>query len=76
MVEEELINFTASTLSLKRGDWALDTPFEDIDGWTSLGYMELITAIEDKLSIQLSMDAIMDCETLSDLCLAISETQA
>lgn len=76
MVDQELFDFAAATLNLNNSGWTLDTSFEDIDGWTSLGYMKLITAIEDNLSIQLSMDAIMDSKTLGDLNQAVIEAAA
>lgn len=68
-----LYDFASQTLSISSDGWTTDTQLDDIDGWTSLGYMKLITAIEDKLDIELSMDSIMETRSLGDLHAAVQE---
>lgn len=46
---------------------------EDIKKWDSLTHMDLVTSIEEGLSIQLSMDDIMDMRDIKTIKKIVSE---
>ncbi|MCR5547209.1 MAG: acyl carrier protein [Bacteroidales bacterium] len=44
-----------------------DTAPEDVDGWDSVTHVKLVTALEEKYDVKLSLREMMSWETVGDL---------
>lgn len=71
MSREEILNVTRAifkevfmeeSLEIK-----LETTAADIEGWDSLTHIELVSAIENKFSIQFSFREVMHFNSVSDM---------
>lgn len=49
------------------GEVSLQTKREDIPGWDSLQHVALIETIENKFNIHLSMDEMIEMQTVRDI---------
>ena len=48
-------------------DLSLDSEFENVPGWDSLGHMRIITEIEEKLNLEFDIDEIVGIDTIQKL---------
>ena len=54
-------------LDLDDYDLSLDSEFENVPGWDSLGHMRIITEIEEKLNLEFDIDDIVGIDTIQKL---------
>tara|TARA_B110000444_G_C18805546_1_gene579733 strand:+ start:130 stop:366 length:237 start_codon:yes stop_codon:yes gene_type:complete len=54
-------------LDLDDYDLSLDSEFENVPGWDSLGHMRIITEIEEKLNLEFDIDEIVGIDTIQKL---------
>lgn len=54
-------------LDLTDYELALDSEFESVPGWDSLGHMRIISEIEDQLNLEFEIDEIVGIDTVSKL---------
>lgn len=56
-----------NALDLNDYDLQLNSEFENVPGWDSLGHMKLVTEIEEKLNIEFDIDEIVGVDTVAKL---------
>ena len=56
-----------NALDLNDYDLKLNSEFEDVPGWDSLGHMKIVTEIEEKLNIEFDIDEIVGVDTVAKL---------
>jgi len=65
--KEKLKNILLDVLGLKEDELDDSLRMEDVKKWDSLTHMDLISTIEEKLSIQLNMDEIMSMKDIKTI---------
>ncbi len=56
-----------SSLNLKNYKLNLNSKFEKIPKWDSLGYMKMISEIESRLKLNIDIDEIVEANTVINL---------
>jgi acyl carrier protein len=56
-----------NALDLNDYDLQLNSEFENVPGWDSLGHMKIVTEIEEKLKIEFDIDEIVGVDTVAKL---------
>ena len=71
MEKNEIVEVIAGTVRDIMDDKSLviseDTAPEDVDGWDSVTHVNLVTALEEKYDVKLSLREMMSWETVGDL---------
>jgi acyl carrier protein len=44
-----------------------DTVLKSLEGWDSLAFVSLISAVQDRYGVDLSAEDLLSCETVADL---------
>jgi acyl carrier protein len=66
-MKEELASLAADVLGIERSSVVPELSREHEDQWDSLGHLRLVTAIEERFGIRLSMEEIESSMTIADL---------
>ena len=62
-----MVNIFKEALELEDYEVQLDSEFENVPGWDSLGHMRIITEIEEKLNLEFDIDEIVGVDTIQKL---------
>ena len=62
-----MVNIFKEALELEDYEVQLDSEFENVPGWDSLGHMRIITEIEEKLNLEFDIDEIVGVDTVQKL---------
>ena len=60
-------NIFKEALELEDFNVQLDSEFENVPGWDSLGHMRIISEIEEKLNLEFDIDEIVGVDTVQKL---------
>jgi acyl carrier protein len=52
---------------------SLNSKFEKVKGWDSLGHMKILSAVEDKLKVSFEIDEIVGINTIKKLIILIKK---
>lgn len=63
----ELDEIIIKTLKIDPSEVEKDYKKEDVDGWDSLAHLELIAAIEEHLSIELTLDQMVSLTSFQQI---------
>ncbi|AKA70304.1 acyl carrier protein [Clostridium scatologenes] len=66
MKENEIIEAIAYALEIDKERLNNDTKRESIEEWDSLGHIEIISELEERLNIKIPFEGIADIEKVSD----------
>ncbi len=66
-LKEFISNFAACFEDIDSSEFTADTPFQDIDEWTSLIAVTICAMVEEKYGVEIEGVDIRECETLEDL---------
>ena len=64
---EFMKNIFKDALDLEDYDLKLDSEFEAVPGWDSLGHMRIVSEIEEKLNLEFDIDEIVGVDTIQKL---------
>ena len=70
---DELKKVLCEVFRLKEDEYNEALTMDDIEKWDSLTHMDLITSIEEKFDIQLTMDEIMKMKNFKTINSIVSE---
>lgn len=73
MQEATLRRIFADVFNLEYDGVSSDMSPETVDSWDSFGHMQLITAVEGNLGIQLRMEQILAVDSYDALCRVVAE---
>ena len=62
-----MTNIFKEALELDDFNVQLDSEFENVPGWDSLGHMRIISEIEEKLNLEFDIDEIVGVDTVQKL---------
>ena len=60
-------NIFHSALNLGDFDLKLDSKFEEVPEWDSLGHMRIVQELEEQLNIEFDIDEIVDVDTVEKI---------
>jgi len=66
-MEEEVLDIVAEVLECAPGKVGLDTPLPELEQWSSLLHLILVSRVEERFSAEIPMEAIPDIRTPRDL---------
>lgn len=72
-LENRVIRIVASAIQIDPGTLNSDSSLGNVPGWDSLGHLSVISAIEADFGIELSVDDVIECESIADFVDVISE---
>ena len=64
---ENIKHIFEKTFELNDFKLSLDSQFEEVPGWDSLGHMQLISALEDEFDIELGIEEIIGVDTVEKI---------
>ena len=64
---EFMKNIFTDALDLDNYDLTLDSEFEAVPGWDSLGHMRIVSEIEEKLNLEFDIDEIVGVDNIQKL---------
>ena len=67
MNEQKLLDLIADLFRIEKDAISDTISMEDLEIWDSLKHMELVTAIEEELGIELSFEQITEMVTVADI---------
>lgn len=73
---DEVRTIIADELKVDVGEVESSTEIGELDGWDSLHNVQIFAAIENKFSIKLVPEQIMDLETVGDISELIDEVNS
>ncbi|NGX16859.1 acyl carrier protein [Wenzhouxiangella sp. XN24] len=73
---QALATIIGEVMSIDPDKVAPETTADDVDSWDSLNHLRLITAVEERFQIRLSMMEIMGLECVGDLFAAVESKVA
>ena len=60
-------NVFSSALNIGNYDLKLESKFEEVPEWDSLGHMRIIQELEEQLNIEFDIDEIVDVDTVEKI---------
>jgi acyl carrier protein len=63
----DLLGFVAEVFSIEKDSINLETAPGDFPEWDSLGHLNLLSSLEEKLNISFDMDETMSIQSIQDL---------
>lgn len=63
----EIINIAKDVFKNDTTDYSNSTSAKEVEGWTSLSFMKLISIVENKYNFKFSIMEIVEIETLGDI---------
>lgn len=72
-IANQIIALVAEAISASPDELNLESAVGVTPGWDSLGHLAIITAIESKYNIQLTVDDVTECESIGDLADAVEQ---
>lgn len=70
-IEEQVIEVLSHTLEVDKSSLTLDSAVGSVPSWDSMGHLAVISALENHFNIQLSVDDVVECESIEDFSEAI-----
>jgi len=67
MSNDELVGLLAEGLEVEPGTLSPDTRIADVDEWTSIGWLSIMSLADERLGVQLDAQAIRGFKTVSDV---------
>ena len=64
---EKIKHIFEKTFELNDFKLSLDSQFEEVPGWDSLGHMQLISVLEDEFDIELGIEEIIGVDTVEKI---------
>ena len=72
-LEQRVIRVVASAIQVDPSTLNSDSSLGTVPGWDSLGHLAVISSIESDFGIEMTVDDVVECESISDFVEAISE---
>jgi acyl carrier protein len=67
MLKLEFLELTADALEVELSDLSFDTLLHELDEWDSIGQLSFIGLIDDKYSIDIDLEKLAECDSVSEL---------
>ena len=64
---EKIKSVFETTFELNEFKLTLESQFEEVPGWDSLGHMQLISSLEDEFDIELGIEEIIGVDTVKKI---------
>lgn len=67
MTVQQLLDLFAEALEIEPGSLTLDTKIADVDEWNSLGWLTIMSLVDERLNVELSAREIRGFTTARDV---------
>ena len=67
MLKLEFLELTADALEVELSDLSFDTLLHELDEWDSIGQLSFIGLIDDNYSIDIDLEKLAECDSVSEL---------
>ena len=67
MLKQEFLELTADALEVDVSDLSFDTKLHELDEWDSIGQLSFIGLVDDNFSIDIDVEKLTECDTISQL---------
>lgn len=67
MTDEEFLKEFSEVLAVEEGSLTLDTPLAGLPEWDSVAYLSTMVFLDEKMHVNLSPDAMIECKTAGEL---------
>ena len=67
MLKQEFLELTADALEVELSDLSFDTILHELDEWDSIGQLSFIGLIDDNYSIDIDLEKLGKCDSVSAL---------
>jgi acyl carrier protein len=75
-IDEKLLKIISQTFNVEKNLISLKTGMDDIDGWDSLGHLNLIMSIEKEFKIKFSSEQIINLDSVEKIQNALIKLKA
>ena len=67
MLKQEFLELTADALDVDVSDLSFDTKLHELDEWDSIGQLSFIGLVDDNFSIDIDLEKLAECDSISQL---------
>lgn len=73
MTDEKVIEVVAKALDVEASRISVDSEIGSLPEWDSLGHLTIVRSLQEEFGIELSIDDVIECESVRDFVETISE---
>ena len=67
MQEQEFLELISDALEVELSDLSFQSKLEEVDEWDSIGQLAFIGLLDENLSIDIDVEKMLECATISQL---------
>jgi len=67
MLKQEFLDLIADALEVELSGLSFDTILHELDEWDSIGQLSFIGLVDDNFSIDIDVEKLTECSTISQL---------
>lgn len=72
--DETVIQLVARALDIDPAGLTVDSDIGSVPEWDSLGHLTIVRLLEEEIGVELSIDDVIECESISDFIEVLSRT--
>jgi acyl carrier protein len=72
-LKDNIIKIAADIFSVEQSEINLSSKQEDFENWDSMGHLNLIMSIEEKLNVKFRSTDVMEMQSVNDIVIKIEE---
>ena len=72
-LKDNIIKIAADIFSVQQSEIKLSSKQEDFENWDSMGHLNLIMSIEEKLNVEFRSTDVMEMQSVNDIVIKIEE---
>jgi|TARA_Y100000310_G_C20553314_1_gene749232 acyl carrier protein len=73
ILKDNIIKIAADIFSVEHSEIKLSSKQEDFENWDSMGHLNLIMSIEEKLNVKFRSTDVMEMQSVNDIVIKIEE---
>jgi acyl carrier protein len=73
ILKDNIIKIAADIFSVEQSEIKLSSKQEDFENWDSMGHLNLIMSIEEKLNVKFRSTDVMEMQSVNDIVIKIEE---